>query len=153
MQVILRFIKSSSLLTLPYTFLVDDPLEQSLEVDKECAKEGISKGPSSDYSTPGSFWENDSSCSVSSVGTSPYDVSKLEASLYYFGIRGTRRLGPKLIYRTSKDVFTPPLSEWSARRAMQLQPVYEHDKLGKDDLWATIRSQVRDLLEVQKSAH
>jgi hypothetical protein len=28
--------------------------------------------------------------------------------LYYFGIRGPRRRGPKLIFRTSKDVFTAP---------------------------------------------
>jgi len=35
---------------------------------------------------------------------------------------------------------------------MQLQPVYEHDKLGKGNLWAAIRSQVRDLLEAQQSA-
>ena len=126
-----------------------DPLEHPLEVDKE----EISKGPSSDYSTPSGFWENDSSYSVSSVGSSPYDVSKLEASLYYFGIRGTGRLGPKLIYRTSKDVYTPPPGQGNDPRAMQLQPVYEHHKLGKNDLWAIIRSQVRDVLEMQQFAH
>jgi hypothetical protein len=64
--------------------------------------------------------------SVSSVESSRYDVSKLEAHSYYFGIRG-----PKLIFQTSKDVFTAPT--WSEQRLMRFRPVYEHDKLGKDE--------------------
>jgi hypothetical protein len=92
------------------------------------------------------------SSSVSSVESSPYDVPKLEAHLYYFGIRGPRHWGPKLIFRTSKDVFTAPSGPEQDPRLMQLRPVYEHHKLGKDDLWATIRSKVRDLLEAQQSA-
>jgi hypothetical protein len=96
-----------------------------------------------------SLWEKDSS--VSSVESSLYDVSKLEAYLYYFGIRGPRRRGPKLIFRTSKDVFTAPSGPEQDLRLMWLRPVYEHHKLGKDDLWATIRSKVRDLLEAQQS--
>ena len=84
--------------------------------------------------------EEDSS--VSSV-QSCYDVSKLEAYLYYSGIRGACRRGPKLIFRTSKDVFKPPSGLWQECRVMQLQPVYEHHKLGKDNLWATVRSKVR----------
>ena len=72
---------------------------------------GIGKGPPSDdsdsdcYSDHSSLWEKDSSSSsVSSVESSCYNVSKFEAHLYYFGIRGRRRRGPKLIFRTSKDV-------------------------------------------------
>jgi hypothetical protein len=80
-----------------------------------------------------------------------YDVSKLEAYFYYFGIRGPRRRGPKLIFRTSKDVFTAPSDPEQDLRRMRLQPVYEHHKLGKEDVWATIRSKVRDLLETQQS--
>ena len=125
---------------------MDDPLEHSLEV----AKEEIIP---SDYSAPSSLWANESSCSAPSVGSSPYYVSVIEASHYYLGIRGVGRLGPKLIYRTSKDVYTPPSGQGYDPRGMRLQPVYEHDKLGKGDLWATIRSQVRDLLKVQQSAH
>ena len=98
-----------------------------------------------DYSDPGSLWEDSSS--DFSVEPSPHDVSKLEAYLYYFGIPGPRRRGPKLIFWTSKDVFT--VRPEQNPRYMQLRPVYEHHKLGKDDLWATIRSMVRDLLEVQ----
>jgi hypothetical protein len=130
----------------------------SAAFDKECAaySKEISKRPRSDhsdtdYSDHSSLWETDSS-SVSSVKSSPYDVSKLEANHYYFGIRGPRRWGPKLIFRTSKDVFTPPSGPGQDLRLMRLLPVYEHPKLGKDNLWATIRSKVRDLLEAQQSA-
>ena len=41
----------------------------------------------------------------------------------------------------SKDVFTAPSTERDPR-FMWLWPVYEHQKLGHDDLWATIRSKV-----------
>jgi hypothetical protein len=84
----------------------------------------------------------DDSSSISSVETSGHSVPQLEAYLYYFGIRGDRRRGPKLIYRTSKDVFTPPLGQEEDPRVMQLLPVHEHDALGKDGLWASIRSEV-----------
>ena len=113
---------------------------------------GDQQGPSSDYSAPSSLWDNDSSYSVSYVGSSPYDVSKIEASHYYFGIHGIRRLGPKLIYWTSKGVYTPPSGQEQDPRLIQLQPLYGHDKPGKNDLCATIRSQVRDLLEMQRFA-
>jgi hypothetical protein len=143
-----------------YIFLVDT-LElhvHSPAFDEECAvySKGIVKGPpfddgDSDYSSDhSSLWEKDSS--VSSVESSRYYVSKLEAYLYYFGIRGPRRRGPKLIFRTSKDVFTAPSGPEQDPRLMWLRPVYEHHKLGKDDLWATIRSKVRDLLDAQQSA-
>jgi hypothetical protein len=122
-----------------------------------CSK-GIGRGPPSDDndseypSDHSSLWEKDSSSSVSTVGSSRYDVSKLEAHLYYLGIRGAGRRGPKLIFRTSKDVFTAPSGREQDCRFMRLVAVYEHHKLGKDDLWATTRSKVRDLLEAQQSA-
>jgi hypothetical protein len=152
---------SSSILTHSYTFLGDDALElhvHSSAFDQECAaySKEIGKGPpsDSDYSDHSSLWETDpSSSSVSSVEFSPYDISKLEAYLYYFGIRGPRLWGPKLIFRTSKDVFTAPSGPEQDPRLMRLLPVYEHYKLGKDNLWAAIRSKVRDLLEAQQSAN
>lgn len=108
----------------------------------------IGKDPS-DPSSSGPSGEND--VTVSSVKSSPHDISELEAILYYFGIRGPRQRGPKLIFRTSKDVFTVPLGQENNPRLMALQPVYEHHQLGKDDLWATVRSKVRRCLEAQKS--
>ena len=89
--------------------------------------------------------------SFSLVESPSYDVSELEANLYYFGIRGPRRWGPKLIFRTSKDVFRAPSGPEQDARPMRLLPVYEHHKLGTDNLWATVRSKVRDLLEAQQS--
>jgi hypothetical protein len=57
-----------------------------------------------------------------------------------------------LIFRTSSDVFTAPSGSGRDRRVMWLRPVYEHDQLGKDDLWANIRYEVRDLLKAQQFA-
>ena len=77
---------------------------------------------------------------------SVHEVSKLERLLYYFGLGGNGRPGPKLVYRTSADAFTPPAGPDYNLRVMQLLPVYEHSKLSQDNLWNTIRGEVRDLL-------
>ena len=114
-----------------------------------------SNGSESDYySFDHSNFHEDGTSSVASIESSHYEVSKLEAYLYYFDIwaeSGDRLWGPKLIFPTSKDVFTPP-SAGQDIHLMQLLPVYEHDELGKDGLRATIQSKVCDLLEVQQSA-
>lgn len=40
--------------------------------------------------------------------------------------------------------------DWIISRLMQLWPVYEHHKLGKDNLWAKIRCRVcHDLFDAQ----
>jgi hypothetical protein len=102
----------SSILTHSYTFLVDhDALVlyvHSRVFDEECAMYAKKIGNvdsnidhSSDHSN---LWEPESS-SISSVKSSPHEVPRLEAYLYYFGLRGPRCWGPKLIFRTSKDVF------------------------------------------------
>jgi hypothetical protein len=133
-----------------YTFLVDDRWERHVQTqtfDEECAR-CISKGSLSDNTDP-----DDDDSSVSSVESSRYEVSKLEAHFYYFGLRGRRRRGPKLIFRTSKDVFPASTGPEQDFRLMRLLPVYEHDKLGNADLWATIRSEVRDVLDVQQSVN
>ncbi|GBE86227.1 hypothetical protein SCP_0901060 [Sparassis crispa] len=70
-----------------------------------------------------------------------------EKHLYYFGLCGNRHLGPKLVFRTSTDVFTPPTGPEHDPRLMQLLGVYNHDKLGQDNLWATIREEVVQLLD------
>ena len=88
---------------------------------------------------------------MTSVDSSDHGVPKLEAYLYYFGLRGLKRQGPKLIFRTSKDIFKEPSGPGQDVRRMKLLPVYEehHDKLGKNGIWAIIRSNVRhDLSEV-----
>jgi hypothetical protein len=127
---------------------------ESPEFDEQCARisRAITQGILSDNSDSKSsfvhsnLWEQEEEeDSVSSIG-SPYDVSKPEAYLYYFGIRGPRRLGPKLIFRTSTDKFTAPLMPGQDLRLMQLLPPCGHSILSKDDLWETISSRVVHLL-------
>ncbi|CAE6532659.1 unnamed protein product [Rhizoctonia solani] len=123
----------------------------SAAFDEECAV--LSKRLSSRCGSPEcsewlKLWEDDDSSSVTSVGSSGHTVPKLEAHAYYYGIRGRRHLGPKLVYRTSKDIFTrPPRPGYL--RAMQLVPVYEHKELGQDDLWDAIRGEVVKLLDAR----
>ena len=91
------------------------------------------------------FQDADSSSDTSYE--SDYELPKLERLLYYFGLRGNGRLGPKLVYRTSKDVFTPPTGPDYDLRTMQLLTVHEHVKLNEDNLWNKIRGEVRDLVD------
>ncbi|KAK7041758.1 hypothetical protein VNI00_009047 [Paramarasmius palmivorus] len=137
---------------------VADKLEiyvKTQEFNEECAvySRGFSKRSdgdnNSDYYCDHSLWDTSDSSNISE--SSPYDVSKLEAHLYFAGVRGPNRHGPKLIFRTSKDVFEPPTGPEAYRRLMQLRPVYEHPKLGKDNLWEFIRSEVRDLRNARRS--
>src|SRR5258708_7268832 len=126
------FYWSSSILTHSHTFLVDTlelHVRSPASIDKECAySKAIGSGPpsddsDSDYSDHNSLWEVSS---VSSVKSSRYDVSKLEAHLYYYGIRGPRRLGPKLIFRTSKDIFTAPSRPQHDSRLIRLLQASDH---------------------------
>ena len=147
----LFYIGFSSILTCSYTFLdgIWELHVHSPAFNQDCAaySKRIAKGPPSDDSD--SYYSDDNSILEKDSSSSRYDVSKLEANLYYFGIRGPRRRGTKLIFRTSRDIFTAPSGPENDSRLMQLRPVYEHQKLGTDDLCATIRSKVLDFLEVQ----
>jgi len=95
----------------------------------------------------GLWEEEEEKDGISSVVSPPYDVSKWEAYLYYFGIGSPRRLGPKLIFRTSTDKFTAPLMPGHDLRSIQLLPPCGHSILGEDDLWDTISSEVVRLLD------
>jgi hypothetical protein len=95
---------------------------------------------------------DDTSSSVSSAGTSPYNVPKLEAYLYYTGLAGPSGRGPKLIYRTSTDKFVPPDGPEAYRRLMKLRTdIPENHKLGNDNLWDRFREEVLGLLDAQQS--
>ena len=48
-------------------------------------------------------------------------------------------------------VFVPHREPEAYRCLMTLQPVLEHDQLGQNDLWLTVRSRVRVLLDTQRS--
>ena len=85
--------------------------------------------------------------SNTSIESSVHDVHKLEKLLYYFNIRGDDQLGPRLVYRTSTDKFTPPEGPDNNPRTMRLLDVKDHAKLANNNLWDIIRDKVRDLLE------
>lgn len=85
---------------------------------------------------------------VSSEETSPYEVSEAEAEHYYDGIRGRKEPGPKLIYRTSKDIFKIP-SEGG--RTMRLLTVQKDDLPGADGKWPQLAAHVCDILDTQWS--
>ena len=81
--------------------------------------------------------------------TSPYDVSRLEAHLYYAGLRSGGR-GPKLVYRTSKKMFVPPTGPEAHRRLMKLAGVPANHKLGKNQLWDLVREEVHGVLDTSQ---
>ncbi|KAJ3774136.1 hypothetical protein FB446DRAFT_493393 [Lentinula raphanica] len=110
--------------------------------------------PSSDSSSASSasyddfnLLASDDASSIISTDSSAHAVPKLEAYLYYNGIRGKRKLGPKLIYRSSTDVFPLPSGPFQEVRPMQLLTVHEHVKLSKNNLWSKIRDQTAQLLD------
>ncbi|CAE6540131.1 unnamed protein product [Rhizoctonia solani] len=90
------------------------------------------------------LWDSDD---ASWVDSSSHGVSKFEAYLYYYGLRGNRKPGPKLIYRTSTDIFLPPSGPSQDLRKIQLLAVHEHAKLGRKNLWATIRDKTVGILD------
>lgn len=96
------------------------------------------------------LWDSDDSFSATSVDSSGHGVSKLEAYLYYHGIRGERKPGPKLIYRSSTDAFTPPTGPSGDVRKIQLLTVHEHAKFGQNNLWATVRDEIAGLLDAKQ---
>ncbi|KAH8930748.1 hypothetical protein BT69DRAFT_1327670 [Atractiella rhizophila] len=92
------------------------------------------------------LWDNDDSSSMTS-DTSTHAVSKFEAYFYYHGIRGDRRLGPKLIFRTSTDEFVVPTEPGQEPRKIQLLSMHKHAKLQTNNLWATVRKETVGILD------
>ncbi|KAG9103361.1 hypothetical protein FRC06_011308 [Ceratobasidium sp. 370] len=93
------------------------------------------------------LWDGDDASCLASADSSGHGVSKPEAYLYYYGLRGNGQPGPKLIYRTSTDIFSPPSGPWQDLRMTQLLTVHEHAKLSQNNLWATIRDETVGLLD------
>ncbi|KAI0091513.1 hypothetical protein BDY19DRAFT_983828 [Irpex rosettiformis] len=94
--------------------------------------------------------ESDDPYDLTYVDSSEHGVEKFEAYLYYVGLRGNRKLGPKLIYRTSTDIFQPPYGQHRTARMMQLLTVHNHAKLSQDNLWATIRQETVKILDYKQ---
>ncbi|KAI0075040.1 hypothetical protein K474DRAFT_1685521 [Panus rudis PR-1116 ss-1] len=76
-----------------------------------------------------------------------HHVMGVPDKLYYYGIRGDRRLGPKLIFRTSTERFVVPTEPGQEPRKIQLLSVHEHAKLEENNLWATIRKETVGILD------
>lgn len=121
--------------------------------DQDCDKK--SRSLSSGSSVSGTYdelrlWDSDDSSSATLVDSFSHGVSKIEAALYYHGIRGERKPGPKLVYRSSKDAFTPPTGPSGDFRKIQLLTVHEHAKFGENDLWEIVRDKTAGLLDAKQ---
>ncbi|KAJ2913566.1 hypothetical protein MD484_g6826, partial [Candolleomyces efflorescens] len=125
--------------------------------DRDCnlqSKRSLSHSGSSASYHRLKLWDNDDASSMTSVDSSAHGVPKLEAYLYFHGIRGTRKAGPKLIWRSSTDVFSPPTGPSQDIRAIQLLTVHEHAILGKDKMmWKLILEETVKHLDTKSIKH
>ncbi|KAF8884562.1 hypothetical protein CPB84DRAFT_1816945 [Gymnopilus junonius] len=121
-----------------WTMLMFPGLEdyvKTAEFDHQCSARARSlAAPSPDESGDSdddSLWSSDDSASSpTAVESTPYEVPKIEANFYYAGV-GPNGRGPKLIYRTSDDIFEEPSGPEAYRRLMRL--------FGQDGMWDRVR--------------
>jgi hypothetical protein len=95
------------------------------------SKISLTSSKSSNSSEYIRVWEDN--VSITSV-KSIYKVPKPEQHIYYFSIYGDRQPGLKLVFRTSKNIFTPPTGPENDLYVKQLLSVNKHNKLGQDNL-------------------
>ncbi|KAH9047443.1 hypothetical protein EDB83DRAFT_1461953 [Lactarius deliciosus] len=135
---------------------VDVPIEPSLEdyvktpeFDHQCSEKARGhtalsseeSGDSDDY-----LWSsNDSVSSATSIESTPYEVPRIEANLYYAGV-GPKGRGPKLIYRTSDDRFEEPRGPEAYKRLMRIVGVPDSHEFGQNGMWDRVRDRVVELL-------
>jgi len=121
--------------------------------NQECSAKAHVHASSSDERSDSS--DNECICSSSSestattVETDPHEPSRIEAHLYYAGLRPKGR-GPKLVYRDSSDVYEEPSGPEEYKRLMRLVAVPDDHEFGKDGLWDRVRDKVRGLLVTQQ---
>lgn len=122
---------------------------KTAEFDKECTEKARKSALSSDErsvsssSELDSLWPNsESESSATTAESSPHEPSRVEAHLYYAGIRENGR-GPKLIYRDSSDVYVEPNGPEEYKRLMRLVAVPDYHEFGQDGLWEKVRAKVR----------
>lgn len=104
----------------------------SPEFDQQCSRKARERALSS----------NKSDSSATTTKSSPYEVPRLEAHLYYAGVSPKER-GPKLVYRTSSDVCEEPSDLEAYRRLIRVIAVPDDHEFGKDDKWDTVCDKVR----------
>ncbi len=114
--------------------------------DQECSAKAHVHASSSDNE---SIWSSSTGESTATtVESDPHEPSRIEAHLYYAGLRPKGR-GPKLVYRDSSDVYEEPWGPEEYKRLMRLVTVPDGHELGKDGLWDRVRDKVRGLLGTQ----
>lgn len=116
--------------------------------DQECSAKAHVHASSSDGSSDSSDNEGTWSSSTT-VETDPHEPSRIEAHLYYAGLRRKGR-GPKLVYRDSSDIYEEPSGPEEYKRLMRLVAVPDDHEFGKDGLWDRVRDKVRGLLVTQQ---
>ena len=103
-----------------------------------------------DSSDKESIWSSSTSeFTATTVESDPHEPSRIEAHLYYAGLRLNGR-GPKLVYRDSSDVYEEPSGPEEYKRLMRLVAVPDDHEFGKDGLWDRVRDKVRGLLVTQQ---
>ncbi|KAI0262720.1 hypothetical protein BC834DRAFT_925125 [Gloeopeniophorella convolvens] len=100
---------------------------------------------SGDSDEDGSWSSDDSVSSATTVESTPYEVPKIEANLYYAGV-GPKGRVPKLIYRTSDDEFEEPSGPEAYKRLMRVVAVPDSHEFGQNGMWDAVRDQVVALL-------
>lgn len=121
--------------------------------DQECSAKAhlhaSSSDESSDSSDNESIWSSSTSgLTATTVESDPYKPSRIEAHLYYAGLRPKGR-GPKLVYRDSSDVYEEPSGPEEYKRLMRLVAVPDDHEFGKDGLWDRVRDKVVELLDAK----
>ena len=137
-----------------FTLADDVPVDPNLEdyvytpeFDNQCSKKAREHALSSDKSSDSD--SDDSDSSPTTAESAPYEVSKVEGHLYYAGV-SPRGRGPKLIYRTSSDIFEEPSGPEAYRRLMKVIAVPDDHEFGKDGMWGRVRDKVPGLLVTQQ---
>ncbi|KAG8985958.1 hypothetical protein FRB94_003252 [Tulasnella sp. JGI-2019a] len=141
---------------------VDVPVELNLDdyvwtadFDHECHEKALtfaanSSSEDASSSEDKNLWSSDDSVSSATTAEpSLYEVPKLEANLYYAGV-GPKGRGPKLIYRTSDDIFKPPSGPEAYKRLMRVITVPDAYKFTSGVMWDQIRDQVVMLLDQRR---
>jgi hypothetical protein len=115
------------------------------EFDHQCSEKAHERAAlSSDESG-----DSDEDTSATTIESTPYEVPKIEANLYYAGV-GPKGCGPKLIYRASDDKFEEPSGPEAYRRLMRVVAVPDSHEFGQNGMWDTVRDKVRGLLVTQQ---
>ncbi|KAJ8474297.1 hypothetical protein ONZ45_g15996 [Pleurotus djamor] len=123
------------------------------EFDLECQKAAVTMTTSSSQDSNESAWSAGgaslSSATTTAEANSPHDVPEIEAHRYYAGV-GSHGRGPKLIYRSSDDVFREPYGPEAYTRLMRVVPVPDSFDFGQVTTWDAIRDKVVLLLNERK---